>query len=70
VTGVSQLDPTTSVIVGVRQTAERIEDVDYRGLSSIDLVVTAAHAIANRALRGNAMGFRTLDHYRCPLPAA
>ncbi|TAM65211.1 acetyl-CoA acetyltransferase [Mycobacterium sp.] len=38
------LDPRTPIVVGVGQAAERVDDTDYRGLSPIDLAVTAAQA--------------------------
>jgi acetyl-CoA C-acetyltransferase len=40
------IDPRTPVLVGVGQAAERIDDVDYQGLSPIDLAVVAARAAA------------------------
>jgi acetyl-CoA C-acetyltransferase len=38
------IDPRTPVVVGVGQTAERVDDPDYRGRSPIDLAVAAARA--------------------------
>jgi acetyl-CoA C-acetyltransferase len=38
------IDRRTPVLVGVGQAAERIDDVDYQGLSPIDLAVVAARA--------------------------
>jgi acetyl-CoA C-acetyltransferase len=44
----NKLDPCTPVIIGVGQSAERIDDPGYRGLSPIDLAAMAARAaIAN-----------------------
>ncbi|MGH3969844.1 MAG: acetyl-CoA acetyltransferase, partial [Mycobacterium sp.] len=42
--GITTIDPRTPVVVGVGQAAERVDDPDYRGLSPIDLAVTAARA--------------------------
>ncbi|MDR3662834.1 MAG: acetyl-CoA acetyltransferase [Mycobacterium sp.] len=38
------VDPRTPVIVGVGQFTERLEDLDYRGMSSVDLATEAARA--------------------------
>jgi acetyl-CoA C-acetyltransferase len=38
------IDPRTPVIVGVGQSAERIDDPDYRGMSSVELATAAAEA--------------------------
>ncbi len=38
------VDPRTPVVVGVGQFTERIEDSDYRGMSSVDLATEAARA--------------------------
>ncbi|WP_409431098.1 acetyl-CoA acetyltransferase [Mycobacterium sp. SMC-16] len=38
------VDPRTPVIVGVGQFTERLEDPDYRGMSSVDLAAAAAQA--------------------------
>ena len=38
------VDPRTPVIVGVGQFTERIDDPDYRGLSSVDLATEAVRA--------------------------
>ena len=44
----SDLDPTTPVLVGVGQCAERIDDPGYEGLSAADLAGrAAAHALAD-----------------------
>jgi len=40
----AEIDPRTTVLVGVGQAAERVDDADYRGLSPIDLAVVAARA--------------------------
>ncbi|OLT38474.1 acetyl-CoA acetyltransferase [Saccharomonospora sp. CUA-673] len=40
----SDLDPRTPVLVGVGQSAERIDDADYRALSAVDLAAEAARA--------------------------
>src|SRR6195952_3787097 len=39
-----QVDPRTPVIVGVGQFTERIDDADYRGMSSVDLATEATKA--------------------------
>ena len=39
-----QVDPRTPVIVGVGQFTERIDDPDYRGMSSVDLATEAVRA--------------------------
>jgi acetyl-CoA C-acetyltransferase len=39
-----QVDPRTPVIVGVGQFTERIDDADYRGMSSVDLATEATRA--------------------------
>jgi acetyl-CoA C-acetyltransferase len=39
-----QVDPRTPVVVGVGQFTERIDDPDYRGLSSVDLATEAVRA--------------------------
>jgi acetyl-CoA C-acetyltransferase len=41
---INAVDPRTPIVVGVGQAAERVDDADYRGLSPIDLAVTAARA--------------------------
>ncbi len=38
------LDPSTPVVVGVGQAAERIDDPDYRGMSPVELAAAAARA--------------------------
>jgi acetyl-CoA C-acetyltransferase len=38
------VDPRTPVIVGVGQFTERIDDADYRGMSSVDLATEATRA--------------------------
>ncbi|HYB81147.1 MAG TPA: acetyl-CoA acetyltransferase, partial [Mycobacterium sp.] len=38
------LDPHTPVVVGVGQSAERIDDPDYRAMSPVELAATAARA--------------------------
>src|ERR1700741_2168732 len=38
------VDPRTPVLVGVGQFTERIDDADYRGMSSVDLATEAAQA--------------------------
>jgi len=38
------VDPRTPVLVGVGQFTERIDDADYRGMSSVDLATEAARA--------------------------
>ena len=38
------VDPRTPVIVGVGQFTERLEDPDYRGMSSVELATAAARA--------------------------
>ena len=38
------VDPRTPVIVGVGQSAENIDDPDYRGMSSVELATAAARA--------------------------
>jgi acetyl-CoA C-acetyltransferase len=38
------IDPRTPVIVGVGQSSERIDDLDYRGLSAVELAAKAARA--------------------------
>jgi acetyl-CoA C-acetyltransferase len=44
----SDLDPTTPVLVGVGQCAERIDDPGYEGLSAVDLAArAAAYALAD-----------------------
>jgi acetyl-CoA C-acetyltransferase len=39
---IDTIDPRTPVVVGVGQSAERVEDANYQGLSPIDLAVAAA----------------------------
>jgi acetyl-CoA C-acetyltransferase len=39
-----QVDPCTPVIVGVGQFTERIDDADYRGMSSVELATEATRA--------------------------
>jgi acetyl-CoA C-acetyltransferase len=41
------IDPRTPIVIGVGQTAERVDDADYQGLSPIDLAVSAARAAAD-----------------------
>ena len=38
------VDPRTPVVVGVGQFTERIDDADYRGMSSVELATEAARA--------------------------
>src|SRR5258705_6419028 len=38
------VDPRTPVLVGVGQFTERIDDLDYRGMSAVDLATAAAEA--------------------------
>jgi acetyl-CoA C-acetyltransferase len=40
----ADIDPRTPVIVGVGQSSERIDDLDYRGLSAVELAAKAARA--------------------------
>ena len=44
---VNAVDPHTPVLVGVGQFTERIDDPDYRGMSSVELATAAAAAATN-----------------------
>ena len=59
------VDPRTPVVVGVGQFAERIEDTDYRGLSPIELAVTAAlSAVGNTGVQATSV-MSAIDTVAC-----